>query len=416
MRALVKLILSAAMLGLLATGALVWLALADSPSVSERRSLSHEDIARARELLREHNPRRLAPGTQRTMEISQQDLDLAIQYLVGRLLEGHARVALAPDVMRVEASFLLPPWPLPRHLNIDVTLGSGDGQGRLHGLAIGRLPVPGWLAERIARQLVRNLYGDEALDTATAALQRVSISPDRLELAYRWHPELITRARDTLLTEPDRAGLHHYLDLLASLQAQGIGVRGSLAELLPPLFSAALARSRDGDPVLENTALLTVLGTWAARRDTSRLAPGASKPRPFRLSLGGRRDLAQHFLVSAALAARGDGVLSDAVGLYKEISDSQGGSGFSFTDLAADRAGTRFGERASGSPADALALQRLVAAGLSERDILPPVDDLPEHLDWTTFGQRYGSTDSPAFQALADDIERRLDALPLYRP
>jgi hypothetical protein len=415
MRALVKLILSAAVLGLLASGTLAWLALADSPSVSDRRSLSHEDIARARELLREHNPRRLAPGTERTMEISQQDLDLAIQYLVGRLLEGHARVVLEPDLMRVEASFLLPPWPLPRHLNIDVALDSGDGQGRLHGLSIGRLPVPGWLAERIARQLVRGLYGDEALATAAAALQRVRITPDRLELAYRWHPELITRARDTLLTEPDRAGLHHYLDLLASLQAQGIGVRGSLSELLTPMFSAALARSRDGDPVLENTALLTVLGTWAARRDTSRLAPGAPKPRPFRLRLGGRSDLAQHFLISAALAARGDGVLSDAVGLYKEISDSQGGSGFSFTDLAADRAGTRFGELASRSPADALLLQRRVAAGLAEQDLLPPVGDLPEHLDQATFARRYGSIDSPAFQALADDIESRLDALPLYR-
>jgi hypothetical protein len=416
MRLLVKLILSAAVLGLVAAGALAWLALADSPSVSAQHKLSHEDIARARELLRRHNPRRLAPGTQRTMEISQQDLDLAIQYLVGRLLEGNARVDLAPDLMRVEASFLLPPWPLPRHLNIDLTLGSSDGQAELHGLSIGRLPVPGWLAQRIARQLVRSLYGEEALDTAAAALQQVRIMPDRLELAYRWHPELISRARDTLLTEPDRAGLHYYLDLLASLQAQDIGVRGGLGELLAPLFSAALARSGDGDPVLENTALLTVLGTWAARRDTSRLAPNAPKPRPFRLRLGGRTDLAQHFLISAALAARGDSVLSDAVGMYKEISDGLRGSGFSFTDLAADRAGTRFGELASRSPADAQALQRLVAAGLSDQDILPPVDDLPEHLDWATFEQRYGSVDSPAFQVLAEDIEQRLDALPLYRP
>ncbi len=414
MRALVKLILSATVLGLLATGALAWLALADTPSVSERRSLSHEDIARARELLRQHDPRRLAPGTQRSMEISQQDLDLAVQYLVGRLLEGHARVALAPDVMRIEASFLLPPWPLARHLNVDLTLGSVDGQAQLHGLSIGRLPVPGWLAGPLARQLARSLYGDDAVATAARALQRVQISPDRVELVYRWHPELIARARDTLLTEPDRAGLHHYLDLLASLQARGVGERGSLAELLVPMFSAAMVRSKDGDPVLENTALLTVLGTWAARRDTGRLAPDAPRPRPFRLRLGGRSDLAQHFLISAALAARGDSALSDAVGMYKEIADGQRGSGFSFTDLAADRAGTRFGELASRSPADASALQRLVAAGLTEQDILPPVRDLPEHLDWATFEQRYGSTDSAAFRQVAGDIERRLDALPLY--
>lgn len=415
MRILVKLILSAAVLALLATGALAWLALADAPSVSERRSLSHEDIARARDLLRQHNPRRLPPGAQRTMAVSQQDLDLALQYLVGRLLEGHARVDLAPGIMHVEASFLLPPWPLPRHFNLGLKLASVDGQAELHGLAIGRVPVPGWLAEWLARQLAQSLYGDEAVATATAALQRVDIGPDRVELTYRWHPELIAQARDTLLTEPDRAGLRHYLDLLASLQAQGVGNHGNLADLLTPLFSAALVRARDGDPVLENTALLTVLGTWAARRDTSRLAPGAAKPRSFRLRLGGRTDLAQHFLISAALAARGDGVLSDAVGLYKEISDGLRGSGFSFTDLAADRAGTRFGEIASRSPGDALALQRHMAAGVPDRELLPPVADLPEHLDWATFEQRYGNAESAAFQEIARDIERRIDALSLYR-
>ena len=41
--------------------------------------------------------------------------------------------------------------------------------------------------------------------------------------------------------------------------------------------------------------------------------------------------------------------LSDVIGLYKEIEDSRGGSGFSFNDIAADRAGTRFGEKAVAS-------------------------------------------------------------------
>ena len=35
----------------------------------------------------------------------------------------------------------------------------------------------------------------------------------------------------------------------------------------------------------------------------------------------------------------------DAIGVYKEVRDSRGGSGFSFNDMAANRAGTRFGLR-----------------------------------------------------------------------
>jgi hypothetical protein len=69
-----------------------------------------------------------------------------------------------------------------------------------------------------------------------------------------------------------------------------------------------------------------------------------------RVLLGGRVDFPQHFLVSAALVLEGSGTLSQAIGLYKEMLDSRGGSGFSFTDMAANLAGTRFGEALQRDP------------------------------------------------------------------
>ena len=56
----------------------------------------------------------------------------------------------------------------------------------------------------------------------------------------------------------------------------------------------------------------------------------------------GRRDLAQHFVLSAFLAANSGTQAAEAAGLAKEVVDAQGPSGFSFTDIAADRAGIRF--------------------------------------------------------------------------
>ena len=41
--------------------------------------------------------------------------------------------------------------------------------------------------------------------------------------------------------------------------------------------------------------------------------------------------------LSAAIAAAGGGVLADTIGVFKELDDSRGGSGFSFIDLLADR-------------------------------------------------------------------------------
>jgi hypothetical protein len=182
------------------------------------------------------------------------------------------------------------------------------------------------------------------------------------------------------------------------------------------MFTAARTRSQDGDPIAENKAMLTVLGTWASGRDISNLVPGnLARPHGFRLKLEQRRDFAQHFLSSAALAARGDSSLSNAVGLFKEIVDIDRGSGFSFTDIAADRAGTRFGELATRSTEDARRVQQLLAEGIEETAIMPPARDLPEHLDTQRFKELYGHVGSPAYQLVMQDIERRIAACSLYR-
>ena len=181
------------------------------------------------------------------------------------------------------------------------------------------------------------------------------------------------------------------------------------------MFAAALERSKNREPVEENTALLTVLGTWAGRQNIARLVPDRPhRPRPFRLKIERRKDFAQHFLTSAALAARGDSSLSDAVGLFKEIRDTDSGSGFSFTDIAADRAGSRFGEFATRSREAAHSVQQRLAAGLRETDIMPPARDLPEHMRADAFKQRFAYVGSPQYQALIDEIDRRIDNCALY--
>jgi hypothetical protein len=105
--------------------------------------------------------------------------------------------------------------------------------------------------------------------------------------------------------------------------------------------------------------------------------------------------------------------VADAIGVYKEMADSRHGSGFSFADLAADRAGTRFGELLNRkSPR----LNALLDKELNDGDLIPVISDLPESISAVEFQRRFGNTNSPAYQQLTAEIERRLDALPLYKP
>ena len=221
-----------------------------------------------------------------------------------------------------------------------------------------------------------------------------------------------------LLTPEELDRLRPYADRLVMLSAK---TRPSfelrLTELMGPMFELARQRSRlaGADAALENRAALLVLTLFANGRTVGSLAPVARtwpRPQPARLLLGGRSDFPLHFLVSAVLATEGTTPLSKAIGVYKEVADSRGGSGFSFNDMAANRAGTRFGERAVQS---ATALQDAVAQGVRDVDLLPRVDDLPEFMPEPEFMRRFGGVGAPAYQAMLNEIDARIATLNLLR-
>ena len=188
--------------------------------------------------------------------------------------------------------------------------------------------------------------------------------------------------------------------------------------LLSTLFKLAQERSGSHDPLAENRAAILVLTFYVNQKELETLLPAAKRwPRPLArtVSLKGRHDFPQHFITSAALAAKAGGPFSDAVGVYKEVIDSRRGSGFSFADIAADRAGTRFGEKAVANIDSARALQRYVAAGMSDGDIIPITEDLPESMNEAEFKRRFGDVDGAAYRRIMSDIEHRLAGLALYR-
>ena len=130
------------------------------------------------------------------------------------------------------------------------------------------------------------------------------------------------------------------------------------------------------------------------------------------IPLHGRQDSAQHFVVSAALAAWAGEWAADVIGLDKEMRDARSGSGFSFADLAADRAGSRFGELVA---ADSPRLRAVLQRPLSDGDLAPSLAGLPEGLSVAEFERCFAVPESADYRQLITEIERRLDEMPLYR-
>jgi len=408
----------------------LWLAIERAPRVdAPGTSVSLDDVARARDLLRHNDPRRALPGITRAVVLSQRDLELLIQQ-AGQRVGGAAqaargRVRLQPGLAVVEASLALPNPPGVGWLNLRAVLRETDGLPKVQALRIGQLPLPGWVAEAALPRLLEAVNLRAQGELAQRMVSRVGFRAQALVLAYAWPDNAEQALTASLLTPDTQARLRRHADHLASqltaLAGQSPPRQGlPVTPLLPPMFQLAARHSPDAaSAALENRAALVALAFLSSGQ---RLAPwlGAGtqpvalpRGRHAKLLLQGRPDFPQHLLISAALAAEGGGPLADAIGLYKEVADARQGSGFSFRDIAADRAGTRLGLRARHDP---LAFQARVAQGLTEADLLPDVSDLPEYMPAAEFQRRFGGVGAPAYQAMLREIEARLDQLPLLAP
>lgn len=399
---------------LLAAGIAAALAVEGAPRVPQRDEVSTADIDRAVALLRQHDPRRLPYGQLRAPTLTERDIDLLVLHAARRWLGAATRVHLTTGRAQLQASFAAP-WG--RWLNVELGLRQTEGLPEIDRVRIGRLPLPPALAAPLLRQLAerRGVHTDALL--ALRAIERIGLAPQRVLIGYRLEADTTKRLRAALVTPDGQQRLRAYQERLAGLTQGMGGGPAPLAQLMPPMFALAAQRSAaDGNALAENRAALRVLTFYANDRPLGLLLPNAydwARPAPLVVTLRQRQDLALHFLVSAMIAAEAGSPLADTVGLWKELSDARhGGSGFSFDDLAADRAGTRLGELAV---RDAAALQARLASGVADADLLPPIDGLPTQLSEKQFTQRYGAVGSAAYKRVLADIEARIDGLALLR-
>jgi hypothetical protein len=173
-----------------------------------------------------------------------------------------------------------------------------------------------------------------------------------------------------------------------------------------------------GDLQAEHRAMLLTLAMYVLGIDVGRFVdvPRTSRQRRMYLTLLNRYDLAQHFTVSAALTVSAGGGLANAIGLFKELDDSRDGTGFSFDDLLADRAGVRLAELATGTDQQARLLQQRMSNELSESDFMPSIENLPPSIMELEFKQRYRDLDSEKYRMVDDEIEKRILRCSIYQP
>ncbi len=395
------------LLPFLLLGGVLFVATDAAPSLNRSVQVSMNDLERGKHIVDSLGLRRMKDGEVRQLALSEADLDQGVNYLAHRLAGGSASAQIALSQLIVRASLPLP--KVRRYLNIELAFEPDADLLRPTRLRIGRLPLPARLSgELVGIGLARSPYAAEVA-AARSLLNSAQISGQTLALRFTWRGAAVEKAM--------RAASGQIVDetALAAYRARIDGANSrDFAVLLGEAFALAQERSERNDPVAENRAVLTVLaekvlgGRLLSRRGMVRT------DRRTGIKLIGREDFSQHFALSAFLASTGGEGLSDLAGLYKELKDAEGGSGFSFSDLAADRAGSRLGETSTRSRAAALQLQQRLAGVRDGKAFLPVLRDLPEFMKQAEFQRRFGGVGQPSYRKMVEQIEARIAALPLY--
>jgi len=407
--------------------AAVMLALDTTATVPENQRISFDDVRRAKDLFARYDPRRMKPEEMTAINATAGELNTVIGATLSGLkhVRSHVIVDRAEVVIDVTLELPLPLNPLGRFVNLRAGIATSDHGLDISQFAVGALVFPPQILKPLLRFAFEVLADSDKGDEILASIKSVSVVGDQVTIAYqpsRGLAEDVETAARRAIAAADPIKVKVFYDLLHQRVIQAGGTRQSLAPYVSAVFRMAEQRSVDGDPVEENRAAIFALAMYFGDDRFERIA-GAVRtgtlqsvvPRVDHIGLEGRRDWVQHFVISAGLTVAAGVGIADFIGVAKEVKDSDGPSGFSFTDIGADRAGVRLAERAIASPASARAVQQALVGPIEEAEFFPRVDDLPEGLSEAEFRRLYGDIDSAEFSRLIADIDRRIVAIPLYR-
>ncbi len=394
-----------------------------NPEIESPGQLLPAKLQQTFSFIEKSDPRELQPGTDTSLTLREEDLDLLLNYVLDNYKAGAGKVEISEGMITVLGSLKIPTEFFDRYVNMQVILSGNGEELEVERFRLGKIKVPGLLTRVMVnfldQELIRKIPEYAEISDAITGYE---IANKDVVISYRWQPELIAhlsnRGSGLLIDDEEKARLVVYSRRLAEIAGEpDLPITTSLARIVSPMFE--FAESRNEDPIKENRAAIMALALYVMDVNISQIS-GNSEPvpviQPHRITLAGRQDFAKHFLTSAAIAISADTNIADSFGLMKEIDDASAGSGFSFTDVGADRAGVSFAEFATSNPQNAVVLQRKLSGDLTEDVFIPNLAGLPEFMPEEEFVAKYGGVNQPEFQRVIADIEERIAQLPLFNP
>ncbi|MGQ9685927.1 MAG: hypothetical protein ACUVT2_06425, partial [Thiobacillaceae bacterium] len=264
-------------------------AVTETPRVPRAQGLGQAELERGRRIYRQFFPVWPVREAVRHVQLTAEDLDLGLNYVLGRNGQGYSHTRVSSDALRLDLSLRLTP-PLEGHfLNLSLTFRPAGSGLQIDGLQLGALPIPVALARPLLDRALAASPAAEHLPLIEGMLREVKLRPGQIHLTLAWDQDSVRAAIDVASRQLAGVGpqqLAAYRQHLQGLAARR--PRPDFGTVMGELFALARQRSGRGDAVAENRALLIALAETA---NGLRLGlPAAGKLHLGGLSLAGRGD------------------------------------------------------------------------------------------------------------------------------
>ncbi len=415
--------------------AMVLLSIERKPTVSKTARINTESAVRAKTLVQRSLTKLFdQKSSSSVISISASEDDLnSLMALMARgiaRLKGH--IQISQDGLDAAMTLRLPNNPIGNFINMRATVIPSESGLHLSNIHVGRIKLSDNIALLILRLIPDLILGNENGTVAVNSVRSVVFTRNTVILNLMRINDIIARKekirkrlkvfRDDmgLLSDPAHVRVYYskLLEVESSIHSK---TSVSLARFIGPLFALAKERSLKNNHAEENKAALLALaiyaGDWRFERIIGEVRTSGMKSKKYKsivTLLGGRNDLRLHFVISSGLKIVSDSGITHSIGEFKELLDARrGGSGFSFIDLAADRAGARLAEISTSHKTDARRVQSILA-GASESSFFPEVNDLPEDLTQIEFESKYINVEDAKYNTVVNMIDKRISNLSVY--
>jgi len=423
-----RLLAIASFLSTIAVLSLPFLILQNERLVPQGEARVFDDVDLAKSVLKRLNPRNMDPTQETDVRVSDDELSrTARAALAGTVPSASVVVQAKDDGVWLSGSVEARGFArmFGRFLNAQVVVRSSQSGLEFSQVHVGSLSIPPWLVRPSVVFLVDAIVGEGKGGAAYDSIRRVQVKGTQIVVTVKPPAGLYDDFKSSMRQIVHRDNvpvIRIYYNAIVAGSMEWKGQKQiSFSKYLSRVVDLARTRSADHDAIEENRAFILALALYFGDSRFQMLlgevTSGADEDQGFNrdvVKLSGRHDWVQHFVTTAAIQVAAGSDISNFIGEAKEIVDADGPSGFSFTDIAADRAGVRFASFATRSTADARKLQDKFSDGASESDFFPRVTDLREGLSAAQFKAAYTDVGSTAYDRELSKIDDRIHHLPIW--